>query len=37
MKIEQKKYYKNNRDVILNRIKRILYKQQRINIRAFKK
>ena len=33
-----KEYYKNNRDVILNRSKKILYKQQqRINIRAFKK
>ena len=32
-----KEYYKNNRDVILNRSKKILYKQQRINIRASRK
>ena len=32
-----KEYYKNNRDVILDRSKEYLYKQQRINIRAFKK
>ena len=36
-KSRAKEYYKNNRDVILNRSKKILYKQQRINIRAFKK
>ena len=36
-KNRRKEYYKNNRDVILNRSKEYYIKQQRINNRAFKK